>query len=862
MTSYPKNVQFTNLKINSDQDLFEINPALPVNNDDDIMNALCNEKCLPSLDLLPPCNNILAALKVNGSVAICKGINIGNTDVEIKGTIRFNGKNFEGYTCDGWVPLDCCKSDDDNNCKIYNVESRWNEEISVGDLVTFDASKPFSNTVHKLLCDKWEWSSRISSTNNDKSPKIVSDKCGKAFVAGCTDSTILPKFYNSDETPGPNNFMMQSFSNKYIFAGKINSHGCWEYVVAIDSNENDIDPEITVGCLGSLYLTGQQSGDNSPLIFYNYDSSIGLELNGVNLDRTFISKLNGAGIWLWATEIQFSDTNNPQPKISVDMCDNLYVVSDVNENVVATIYDSDQNPYILSTSSHKQVLITLYSGDGSVNWITRVNGSFDQKNSNIMTDGAGNSYVSGIGNQPIYYNKDDQIDQTGVLETLEQLWIGKLCFTGSWEWNTRITNIDANSDGAIMTNDVDCNLYLGFISNETVVPEFYNSDNSLAITGNNKNSIYISKISNNGMWYWATSIVLTTLTGEKNITSIDVDGNGFIYVSGDAIGDLEFYNIDGTLGESLINIGNKKYVWLGKLNAYGCWDWVIQVYGENNNFCPSVSVDSSGNVFLAGESDSTNDNIIYLDPPDNMIGIEGKGSTTGEIFVSKIVNEAQSAKMIGVVKEILNNNQVCVQFNGEITFDDKTFIPGMSYYYDCDTESIVNYCYKNLRLLRNVGIACDSNSLLWNPTGKFCVAKEKDCNKVVTNNEISGQTITGVFTYTTNPGYNPNPTTTYKATKIDNVITITINTSGDIIPGVKSSNKFETDGGVLDMLFRPSHDVTTMVKIKDNGLEKFGTLTIGGGMNGTISFTNEFGNFTGQNTMYNMIGNCTISYVI
>ena len=86
---------------------------------------------------------------------------------------------------------------------------------------------------------------------------------------------------------------------------------------------------------------------------------------------------------------------------------------------------------------------------------------------------------------------------------------------------------------------------------------------------------------------------------------------------------------------------------------------------------PSVSVDSSGNVFLAGESDSTNDNIIYLDPPDNMIGIEGKGSTTGEIFVSKIVNEAQSAKMIGVVKEILNNNQVCVQFNGEITFDDE-----------------------------------------------------------------------------------------------------------------------------------------------------------------------------------------------
>jgi hypothetical protein len=853
MTSYPKNVQFTNLKINSDQDLFAINPIAPVNNDDDIMNALCNvsNSCvLPDLDLLPPCNGILAALKVNGSVAICKGINIGNTDVEIKGTIRFNGKNFEGYNCDGWVPLDCC-GDDDNNCKIYDIDNELNGSISVGDLVTF-STKSSTHSVHKLLCDKWEWSSRISSLNNEKQPKIAVDKCGKAYVVGYTDSINLPNFYNSDDTVAVNNFSMHNFFNKYIFIGKINSYGCWEYTAIIDSNSDEIDPEITVGCSGSLYITGQCGGSDNMPIFYNYDSSIGLEGLNSQYPETFIAKLNGVGIWLWSAEIQYSSLSNKiQPNLSVDMCDNLYVVNDVLENSIATVYDNDKNSYILPVNAQKQILVALYSGNGSVNWITRVGGTYDQINGNVMVDGFGNAYICGIGNEPIYYDKFDQVEQTGVSEIIDQLWIGKICFTGNWEWNTRITNVDSNYGEIVLSNDIDCNLYIGFIAND--YPEFYSVGNSLALSGNNQNSIYIGKISSNGFWYWATNILSSS---DKNITSIDVDGNGYIYVSGDSNGDLEFYNIDGSLGEKLFNKNSNKYVWLGRLNAYGYWDWAIQIYGENDNFNPSVSVDSSGNIFLAGESAPTNSNILYLDPPNNILGIEGKGSPTGEIFVGKIVNESQSAKMIGVIKDILEDGKVCIQFDGEIIFKNASFIPGMSYYYDCYSEEIVNYCYKNMRLLRNVGIACDTDSLLWNSTGKFCVNKDKNCNQVITNSDISAQTISGTFIYTTNPGYSIDPKTAYKATKINNVITITIDKfEGD--PDVSISNKFKTDIGVLDIIFRPSHEITTIVKVKNNGIETMGTLTVN--VDGSICFTNNFGDFTGNNQM---IGNCTINYVI
>ena len=110
MTSFPKNVQFTNLKVNSEQDLFRIDPVI-LSSDDQIITELCKNQCIPTenlLDLIPPCNNVLAAFKVKGSAVICKGINIGTTDIQIAGTIRFHNGSFEGYNGNEWIPLDCC----------------------------------------------------------------------------------------------------------------------------------------------------------------------------------------------------------------------------------------------------------------------------------------------------------------------------------------------------------------------------------------------------------------------------------------------------------------------------------------------------------------------------------------------------------------------------------------------------------------------------------------------------------------------------------------------------------------------------------------------------------------------------------
>lgn len=105
----PNNAQFTTLQVTSQQDLFAIAPIFP-----DPTN-LCELNCVNELlPLIPPCNNILAALKVNGAAVFCKAINIGNTDQKVIGSIRFNNGRFQGFNGVEWVNLDCCTEDELN----------------------------------------------------------------------------------------------------------------------------------------------------------------------------------------------------------------------------------------------------------------------------------------------------------------------------------------------------------------------------------------------------------------------------------------------------------------------------------------------------------------------------------------------------------------------------------------------------------------------------------------------------------------------------------------------------------------------------------------------------------------------------
>jgi len=601
-----------------------------------------------------------------------------------------------------------------------------------GNLVTFDANKNVDNAVHKLLCEKWEWTARIDGVNNEQYPKIIADGCG-AFIISYTNSSTLPTFWNYDGTTGATGLNGITPTNNYVTIGKIDAEGQWQFNNLIDGISDEILPDIASDDNSNLYVTAQCIGYTGPN-YYNVDGTI--EITGdSSINQVIIGKLTFQGIWQWATNITGIGSNS-QPKISADTCDDIFIVGVGMSGSTGVFNDPDQNSIIKAPFDHNYIYVAKYNANGQIISVNTVSGNMDNSFPNVKVDDTGCVFVLGIcniGGAPQFNNINNSF-VNGSIESTKQLWIGKLCCDGQWDWNTRISSVLGNMRPIIST-DLYSNLYVGFKCDSITPPIFYNSDGDDPFTYNStyNDQLVVGKIDKNGFWFW-TLLISDNLNGIyiKEINSIDVDGRGNIYISGHSNTPLLiFYNTDGTIGGSLSHTTSDMYAWLAKYNTHGNLEWVVKINSNSDDILPSVSLDKNGNVYFAGQG--ANGSTLTFNNPSPSNGIASitlAGGTNDEIFIGKIVSEDMSSKLVGVIKDVISPTDVLVQFTGNIRFPGNTFIPGDKYFYDCSTKTITNKCYDVTHEFRYIGIACNIDTILWAPNNIVCVPKRRTCKKI------------------------------------------------------------------------------------------------------------------------------------
>ena len=173
----------------------------------------------------------------------------------------------------------------------------------------------------------------------------------------------------------------------------------------------------------------------------------------------------------------------------------------------------------------------------------------------------------------------------------------------SVEWATRIagSRIDRGQDIAV---DSSGNVYaIGYYEISTLT--LYNKDGTAfgtTLSNSGNNDVFIAKYFANGNVDWATKISGTNNDYGRGIA---VDSSGNIYVTGRYNSStLTFYNADGTaFGTTLSSSGNDAFI--AKYNTNGEVQWVGRVSGTSSDYGRSISVDSSGNVYVTGYYDST-----------------------------------------------------------------------------------------------------------------------------------------------------------------------------------------------------------------------------------------------------------------
>jgi len=228
-----------------------------------------------------------------------------------------------------------------------------------------------------------------------------------------------------------------------------------------------------------------------------------------------------------------------------------FSTTDANPSINGTSVaaDASGNIYVCgyaSSGSFQYLILVKYNSLHVIQWQHKLSGSADLFGTSVAVDSSNNVYVCGYSDVYLVVAK---YDSTGTLQ-----W--QRLFGGTVQGNS--VAVDASG-----------NVYV-------------------AGTSSTNSSIIVAKYNTSGTLQWQRSL---NSAASDEVNSVAVDTAGNVYITGQS----------GTYGPGTYNIILVKYDTSGTLQ----WQRSFSSTGTVNDYAKAMVVDSSGNAYIAGNSDST-----------------------------------------------------------------------------------------------------------------------------------------------------------------------------------------------------------------------------------------------------------------
>ncbi len=229
-------------------------------------------------------------------------------------------------------------------------------------------------------------------------------------------------------------------------------------------------------------------------------------------------------------------------------------------------------------------------------WGTYYGGSNDDYGNSVAVDGNGNVYLAGETNSTnAIATSGAHQSSKGSTDNYYDAFLVKFNSSGVRQWGTYYGG-SYNDYGRSVA--VDANGYV-YLAGETW------SSTAIATTGAHQTSYnswgdaFLAKFNSDGVRQWGTYY------GGDEIDkgySVATDASGYVYLVGSTTSD----NAIATTGAHQTTNGGSYDAFLVKFNSNGVRQWGTYYGGSSSDDCYSVAVDGSGNVYLGGETESTN----------------------------------------------------------------------------------------------------------------------------------------------------------------------------------------------------------------------------------------------------------------
>jgi len=353
------------------------------------------------------------------------------------------------------------------------------------------------------------------------------------------------------------------FGDWDIFLVKYNSSGTKQWTKQLGTSSGDSGYGVTTDSSGNIFVTGQTFG--------------GLDGNtNSGGNDMFLIKYNSGGTILW-TKLLGTSSGGWGSDVTTDSSDNIYVTG-------TTWGFLDGNTNI----GEKDVFLVKYNSSGTKQWTKLLGTSEWDNGQGVTNDSSGNIYVYGF-----TFGDIDGNTHSGEYDS--DIFLVKFNSSGTKQW-TKQLGTSSLEYGTGVTSDSSGNIYV----------TGYTKGGLDGNTNSGGTDIFLVKYNSSGTKQWTKLLGTYSYDEGKGVTT---DSSGNIYVTGWTKGGL-----DGNT-----NSGDGD-IFLVKYNSSGTKQWTKQLGTSSYDEGKGVTTDSSGNIYVTGDTNGGLDGNTNSDPDSGQSG--------------------------------------------------------------------------------------------------------------------------------------------------------------------------------------------------------------------------------------------------